>query len=347
MANIWTQYISLAVLMMITSDEKLFLERCNPHERDARIVFDEATHKYTIDGNKVYTISVSGLVHQYFPHFDAEGTVAKYYDSWVANKNSKYFACIRYMRHVLGLQDDALIKAEIASSWTAAGNAASSAGTKTHLDVELWLNGDERCDTTNTDLAQFHAWRTSEPYCDWEPYRTEWSIMDDKAFVAGQIDSLWRDKDGKFHMIDWKRCKSLETESPFREHGYKPFDTLPHTNWGHYTVQQNAYAHILRKHYNIECTSMSLVQIHPDIPKFVVWKLKDMRDETALAFKRRFDAIRAGEVVGYMTVVEASTRKRTREQQEAADRERAHDVLMATALRARADALEAKWQDSD
>jgi hypothetical protein len=185
------------------------LERANAHPRDARIVFDEAAHKYYIDGDKTFTISVSGLWNQYFPHIDAKKVVNQYYKSWSENKASKYFSLIRYLKFVVGVDDDEDIKAAIAVTWDAAGNAASGAGTKTHLDIELFLNDDPKCDTSNTDLAQFHAWRASAPYNTWTPYRTEWSVYDEKACVAGQIDSLWVAPDGSYHMVRFHITQSI------------------------------------------------------------------------------------------------------------------------------------------
>jgi|688.fasta_scaffold00883_2 hypothetical protein len=329
-----------------TVPELMQLERVNAHPRDARIVFDEPTHKYYVDGDKMFTISVSGLVHDYFPHFDASKVVNQYYKAWSENKQSKYFSLIRYLRHVVGVDSDDDIKAEIAASWNAAGNAASGAGTKTHLDIELFLNDDSRCDISNTDLAQFHAWRATPPYDSWVPYRTEWSVYDEKACVAGQIDSLWVAPDGEFHMVDWKRCAKIETKTSFGETGYEPFKYLPNTNHGHYTVQQNAYAHMLRKHYGIDCASLSLVQIHPDMPTFKVWPLQIMQEETAEIFKRRFTAVRDGEVIGFVSASAAgATRSLTDEEEKALAEERARDMRMLSCLLARAVVIEEKWAD--
>lgn len=322
----------------------LFLERVHSHHRDERIVFDETTHKYTIDSDRVYTISVSGLVHEYFPHFDSQVVVEKYFKSWNENKNSKYFSLIRYLRCVMKIDNDEDIKAEIAASWNAAGTAASGAGTKTHLDIELWLNGDSRCDVNNQDLDQFHAWRSTPPYDSWSVYRTEWSIFDDRACVAGQIDSLWIDKDGKYHMVDWKRCARMEDKNSFGEMGFEPFSNLPNTNLGHYTVQQNAYAHILRKYYGIECSSLSLVQIHPSIETYKIWHLPIMKESTADVFARRYRAVKNGEVVGYILASEGLKRKALSPDEEAArEALRARDMRLLACLLTRANDIERRW----
>jgi len=306
----------------------MMLARANAHPRDARVVFDEASHTYTVDDTK-YTISVSGFLHQFFPSFDAAAVVDNCFDAWSERKDSKYFALIRYLRHVLGLDDEA-VKKEIALSWSAAGSVASTSGTKTHLDVELLLN-DEAHDADNPDLAQFQAWRATHP--SWEPYRTEWSIFCDRAFVAGQIDSLWRDRDRIF-MVDWKRCKLIEeTSGKYPEHGFPPFERLHNTNYGHYCVQQNAYAHMLRTHYGIECAGLYLVQLHPELPTFREWELPVMRREIELAFEKRASEVAAGKYPGFVPV--GRKRQKTLEDYQAAEENREHAKKMMVALERR------------
>ena len=53
------------------------LEEQNKHLRDSRISFDEPTHSYTIDGSKNGIMSVTTLIHQYFPHFNAKEVIKK------------------------------------------------------------------------------------------------------------------------------------------------------------------------------------------------------------------------------------------------------------------------------
>ena len=41
----------------------------------------------------------------------------------------------------------------------------------------------------------------------WSPYRTEWSVYDDKKMIAGQIDCIFLQRDTKeYHMV---RCLSM------------------------------------------------------------------------------------------------------------------------------------------
>jgi hypothetical protein len=118
--------------------DTMLLARSNAHPRDERIRFDEQAHAYYVDDLR-YPGSVSGLVHEYFPQFDAVSVIDKYYDKWKIQKEGKYAALIKYLTNALGLSEE-LVKLEIARSWSASGRAASGAGTDTHLQIELCLN---------------------------------------------------------------------------------------------------------------------------------------------------------------------------------------------------------------
>ena len=62
-------------------------------------------------------------------------------------------------------------------------------------------------------------------------------------------------------------------------------------------MQQNLYAHMLRKNYGIDVKSMRLVQLHPDHETFKIWVLEDMRDEVAQVMRERAVEMRDGHIV--------------------------------------------------
>lgn len=103
------------------------------------------------------------------------------------------------------------------------------------------------------------------------PYRTEWSVYSEKHDIAGQIDAIFTDSEtGEFVLVDWKRVANMEYESsspfPSERFGKSPFNDIPDTNFGHYTLQVRLYEMILKKFYNIKISKKLLVQIHPSIP---------------------------------------------------------------------------------
>ena len=104
-------------------------------------------------------------------------------------------------------------------------------------------------------------------------FRTEWAIYDEKVMVAGQVDALFIDASGKFHMVDWKRSKhSLDpmSNAQYRRFGKPPCEHLLDNDYAHYSLQQNLYAAILRRRYNITVSSMTLAQLHPDYETYQI-----------------------------------------------------------------------------
>ena len=53
------------------------LSETNRHPRDARITFKEEGHQYTLEGCDQAPISVTTLIHHWFPVFDKEAVAEK------------------------------------------------------------------------------------------------------------------------------------------------------------------------------------------------------------------------------------------------------------------------------
>ena len=93
----------------------------NKHPRDERITFDEATHKYTIDGSR-YDISCTGFVHSFFGEFDADAIIKK----MMASPNWKPGG-VSYEKYN-GMTPDG-----IKALWASSGAEASEAGTRMQI----------------------------------------------------------------------------------------------------------------------------------------------------------------------------------------------------------------------
>ena len=91
------------------------------HERDRRLRFDEATHRYFIDGHRdPRLISVTTVIHQFFEHFDENKVIP-------AMRESKNWPKSKYY----GLSDE-----QIKMLWEENRIAASGNGTKMHSHLE-------------------------------------------------------------------------------------------------------------------------------------------------------------------------------------------------------------------
>lgn len=285
------------------------LARQNPHPRDARVRFDEAAHKYYIDGMR-YPSSVSGLIGDFYDHFDGPRIVENGYRDWKADKNGKYSQLINYLTNIIGF-DDEQSKAEILKNWSVTGASASAAGTKTHANIEYTLNN-LAADTSSKEFKQYEAWRSTRP--GWTPYRTEWSVFSEPELICGQIDSLWKDEDGNMIMVDWKRVLELKTDG-FKGRTMKaPFEHLPDTNLGHYAVQQSAYAWMLENKYGIVVKDMYLLQVHPTINTFNEVRLHHMRDKMDIVMGKRRERVARGELAVTAPVSVEASLKRPRDE---------------------------------
>ena len=244
----------------------LRLAKQNAHSRDARIAFFETDHYYTLDGAIRFPMSVSNVWALFFKKFDANEKIEELFCKWTSNQNSRYYMQIATGR-LSGLSDEK-IKLQIASSWAEIGAEARAKGTYLHRQIELFLNGLD-CDDSIPEMYQFKQFL--EEFAGARgliPYRTEWSIYDDRHMVAGQIDCIFKDEiAGTFHMVDWKRTiKELSPNegSSYNEFGKFPCHNFINNTYNHYVAQQNLYAAILADCYDIELSSMSLVQLHEE-----------------------------------------------------------------------------------
>ena len=249
----------------------------NPHPRDARVEYIDETHTYLLDGVAL-PLSVSGLWSRYFPHFDANECLNKYFKGWVHDPKSKYFTLLRYLSLVHKMDDDCQ-QQEIKKLWSANGADASDLGTQMHHDIEFFLNDLPPDAPDAPEFLQFRKWWDEfMPDTGIAAYRTEFSIYDEDAKLAGQIDCLLKTTDGRYVMVDWKRVNPTprrpnqppELLGPDQrafnnECGVAGMacEKLPNTSFWHYVVQQRLYANILSKHYDIEVDSSWLLQMHP------------------------------------------------------------------------------------
>jgi hypothetical protein len=265
---------------------------------DVRIRYVDPTHKYYLDGIEL-PISITGVIHDLFPQFDASATINKFFDNWSADKNSKYHALISYLRIVRGLSD-AAVKIEIAALWASSGTAASEAGTVMHAEIEAYENDGLVPSDKTKEYAQFEEWKRRQDVSGWTIFRTEWSVYNEEAQVAGQIDALYKDAKDEYIMCDWKRCDptprraggAMELLGPDmdcfgNEMGFGPCAHLPNTKFGHYCVQQNLYSGILSTLYGITVKRMYLVQMHPKLNRAHMVQVPYMPEMAANIFANR------------------------------------------------------------
>ena len=228
------------------------LQIANHHIRDDRIVFDEGPHKYYIDGDdgSNYT-SVTTWVHSHFEHFDPVPIIKNILKGkkWGTDPEYKYYK---------------KTAEEIKKMWAKNGLEASTAGTLTHYNIECYYNDVPQQDDS-IEYKYFLQFAKDHPHL--KPYRTEWCVFYEDLKLSGSIDMVFYNTETeKYCIYDWKRVKEIKMDNAYQRKYAKTecINSLPDTNYWHYTLQLNIYSRILKEKYNIETTELCLVVLHPD-----------------------------------------------------------------------------------
>ena len=225
----------------------------NSHERDDCIRFDEPTHTYYVnfDGTEFVTkgiISVSKLVHAYFPEFDADVAVKKMMKGRNWGPSHRYF----------GISATAIKK-----EWTETGKVASSRGTWLHGQLERYMNGFQLKAAPYADLIplqQFFEWERLHFTGQLVPFRTEMRFWSDSSLkLTGTADLLAVNPHHPppsecngvltLQIIDWKFSKEIKFDNQYQK-GLGPCAHMPDCNFSHYALQQNLYRWLLETYYS-------------------------------------------------------------------------------------------------
>lgn len=225
------------------------LARLHPLDGDAHLTFVEETHAYTVWGTAVDR-SVTALVSALFETFDPERCTLASFERWARDPQSKYYDTIERTRASGGTDTEAA--AAIRLGWADLGAEAARLGTALHLYAELVLNGVAASvpSELSKEVEQFEVFRRSAFVRDagLVPFRTELSVAyrdGPYAVTAGQIDCLYRARDGRMFMIDFKRVAAKHSLLPWERHynkyGSDPVDAVPDAPFWRYSLQLSLY----------------------------------------------------------------------------------------------------------
>ena len=238
-----------------------FLKDKNPHERDQHIVFDEEPHVYYVHGDP-NNISVTTLVHKYFPKFDADQVISRmmYSKNW---PNSKYY----------GMTREAIKK-----QWSDAGTDATTKGTRMHKSFEMFYNNEDTTEYENdVEYGLFRKF-VEDHKASVTAYRTEWEVYDEDYKIAGSIDMVFENNaDGTLSIYDWKRSKEMKLKNSYGSKGFDHLAKYHDCNYVHYSLQLNIYKHILEKKYGKVIRDMFLIVIHPNFDEYQKYEVMDLQ----------------------------------------------------------------------
>lgn len=230
--------------------------------------FDKELHKYfdpnDKTGNAEY-ISVTTLVERFF-QFD----LLRYIEKKAKEKNKSE-------KEVL---DEHLYKTY----------QAAIIGTELHLQIEKYFTK-QPFDDSLQEFKYFLTLVKEKIISKGLIFsNAEMEIFYPKFRVAGTVDCLFKNLEGKYVMIDWKRSKKLivkGTNKPDKR-GFQieieGLKNLTNCSYYRYCIQQNMYKYILEKEYNIIISDMILAVLHDNYSNYHTIKLPEMTNETEIIF---------------------------------------------------------------
>ena len=247
------------------------LSNLNPHARDARILFDEPSHVYTIDGDSNYT-SVTTWNHTHFTPFDADAIIRSMRAGRNWGPGNKYF----------GQTDD-----QIKQGWEDNRDAAAKAGTAMHFNIECFYNHHT---VVNDSVEYGYFLNFVADFPELTAHRTEWTVFHTELRIAGSIDMVFAKPDGTYAIYDWKRSREISKGASFGRFANKEcIEHLPDSNYWHYCLQLNTYKALLEASYGIVISEMYLVCLHPDNKNgnYLRIRVVDLTEEVSELFRLR------------------------------------------------------------
>jgi hypothetical protein len=245
--------------------EKFRYNKRNSHRRDYYISFDEASHKYTVEG--VNLQSVTNVVENCFPKFDAQlhakTTAAK-----------------------TGMTEE-----EVIAMWERKGKESRELGTAMHQKIESYYQGKHPYEDDAFRLFKIFADKVKL-----EPFRTEWAVYDTDYNIAGTIDFVDY-QDGKYTIYDWKRSDKIIANgmpvkvSKYQEKGLYPLEHLENCAYYHYALQLSLYKFILEKNYDIKVSDLRLGIFHPSYDKPYVLRMPYLENEVKTLMELRSEVV--------------------------------------------------------
>ena len=289
------------------------LARLHPFPNDPNLLFDEASHTYTIFG-AVPQRSCTSLIAAFFAGFHPQAITDKYLERWRDDPSSTYYPQIQSVLEGGGSEADAAKC--IRDEWAERGSEASRLGTELHRYCEFELNGTPVASPPEleAEVEQYHAWRQSPVVLEYQlkPIRTELTVawrVGERVVCAGQIDALFADKYGYYYvrvcrgcnrnpcvlyahaarrwsllgqMVDFKRTKkSIDANaSAFGRTGAGPVSHVPDTAFYKYSLQQSMYELMLEQTHGLRCEGgLYLLRMHAEIETYEMVQCADMKAE--------------------------------------------------------------------
>ena len=208
--------------------------------------------------------SGTAVKRPYFPEFNADACMDKYYDRWQLPGSKR-------------LEYKGKSRDEIKAMWAQKGKDASEAGTQMHLDFENFYVHGTVPEVVTDEWRQFQAYVEEWVPVD-EMLVPEMTLFSPEHRICGCADIIAKGTTpGSVRLLDYKRSKhscrpgehvfgkwNADPESGERANGIGPCHFMKANSYSGYRVQLNLYKWILENVYDVSVESMHLVRCYPE-----------------------------------------------------------------------------------
>lgn len=201
-----------------------------------KLVFDEESHTYTINGNKLK--SVSNFIKDYVEPFDSYAIAP-----FIAKKRS-------------------ITVEEVLQEWKDISDKACEIGTITHLFGENFVEDRTLQPNSKLEEAIVKFWTDLPEH--YIPVCLELKMFDVKKSLAGTADILlYNTKTDKYVIADYKTNTDLFKNYKEKKLLY-PFNNLLDSPFGKYTIQLSTYQLLVQQIEGVEVEDRWLLWLKPD-----------------------------------------------------------------------------------
>jgi len=249
------------------------------HEKDKYITFEPISHKYFHKITNEEYISVTTLIHQFVPSFNADKIIDRMQDQSshrCKGKDNCSKTCCPLSKYF------GMTREHIKKKWKDDGAISSNLGTELHEYIENHFNNEltEKKDSKEYQLFHKYINDVLDQNPNLIPYRTEWIIYDTTYKIAGSIDFVLKDTlDDKLLLIDWKRSKEISFSNNFHEKFLSPLMHLDKCNGNEYRLQLNIYKFIIEQTYDVQVKKMQNIIFYPTYPSYLIFDVPQMEKE--------------------------------------------------------------------
>ena len=246
---------------------------------EGEVTFYEDEHIYIYEGEvfRRELMSVNKAISLFFPKFDPQKVIEKYYEKWQRDKTNKYYG---------------MTKKEIKNLWEQRSEDACKYGSMVHKEIENLFIGskygeyNEEQDYMNVtpEAEAFKKWFNQQWELGWRLWATEKIVYSEEYNIAGTVDLiLYNDNlssSREFKIVDFKTNDPESLHKEAYDYLKDPLHHLKASTMEKYRLQLNTYSRLFDDRFPIKKEILNL-----NDETYMSVEVQDRSKETNIIFK--------------------------------------------------------------